>query len=137
MPREIGSNRILGYYAENRYALEPSDSETPDQAFDKSWAVTTLERALIRLRKEYDAAGKLELYDCLKWLLWEEKGRETYADLAVRLATTEAAIKMAVIRLRRRCRETLRLEAAQTVAKPEDVDEELRHLISTLRGAGK
>jgi RNA polymerase sigma-70 factor (ECF subfamily) len=113
--------------------LEPADPTAPDKVFDKIWAVATLENVLARMRDEYTAAGKRALYDNLKLLLWEEKNKETYAELAARLGITEAAVKMAVVRLRRRCREALRMEVAQTVANPGEVEEELRHLLSVLR----
>jgi len=96
--------------------------------------VTTLEQALARLREEYSAAGKGAFYENLKLLLWEEKGAETYAGLGARLGMSEAAIKMAVMRLRHRCREALRTEVTHTVANPSEVDEEMRYLLSVLRG---
>jgi RNA polymerase sigma-70 factor (ECF subfamily) len=49
---------------------------------------------------------------------------------------TEGAVKVAVHRLRRRYRDLVREEIAQTVAEPEDVDEELRHLFAALRSPG-
>ena len=45
---------------------------------------------------------------------------------------TEVAIKSAVHRLRKRHREILREEIAQTVTSPEDVDDEIRYLITLL-----
>ena len=45
---------------------------------------------------------------------------------------TEGAIKVAAHRLRHRYRELIRTEIAQTVASAEDVDDELRHLLSVL-----
>jgi RNA polymerase sigma-70 factor (ECF subfamily) len=40
---------------------------------------------------------------------------------------------VAVHRLRQRFRELLRAEVANTVDRPEDIDGELRHLISVLK----
>ena len=134
--RRGGGQKILSLdtqSAESRYAIEPVETKAPDTAFEKSWAVTTLEQALARLREEYSAAGKGAFYENLKLLLWEEKGAETYAGLGARLGMTEAAVKMAVMRLRQRCREALRTEVAHTVANPSEVDEELRYLLSVLR----
>jgi RNA polymerase sigma-70 factor (ECF subfamily) len=48
------------------------------------------------------------------------------------LGSSETAVKMAVHRLRRRFREVLRAEIAQTVAHPNEVDDELRHLFAAL-----
>ena len=45
---------------------------------------------------------------------------------------TEDAVRQAAHRLRRRYRELLREELAQTVADPADVDDEIRSLFETL-----
>jgi RNA polymerase sigma-70 factor (ECF subfamily) len=45
---------------------------------------------------------------------------------------TEAAVKMAVHRLRRRYRHLLRAQIAQTVASPEEIEDEIRHLFAAL-----
>jgi RNA polymerase sigma-70 factor (ECF subfamily) len=43
-------------------------------------------------------------------------------------------LKVSAHRLRQRCRELLRAEIAQTVARPEEIDEELRHLMAVFSG---
>jgi RNA polymerase sigma-70 factor (ECF subfamily) len=45
---------------------------------------------------------------------------------------TEGAIKGAVHRLRKRYRELIRVEIAGTLALPQDIDKEMRHLFYTL-----
>ena len=45
---------------------------------------------------------------------------------------SEGAVKVAVHRLRRRCRELLRQEIAATVADPDEVDDELRSFFTAL-----
>jgi RNA polymerase sigma factor (sigma-70 family) len=120
--------------AEERYGLEPMDPMTPEQVYDRRWALTLLETVLARLADEQSAAGKQEVFAQLKGYLWEEAGGTSYAETAARLNMTEGAIKVAVHRLRRRLRDLLREEVAQTVASGEDVDEELRHLIGAIRG---
>ena len=52
--------------AEQRFADEPQDQNlTPDQAFDRAWAVAMLERALGRLREEYESSGRGALFAAL------------------------------------------------------------------------
>jgi RNA polymerase sigma-70 factor (ECF subfamily) len=46
----------------------------------------------------------------------------------------EAAVKVAVHRLRKRYRELLRVEITNVVADPEQADDELRHLFAALAG---
>ena len=47
--------------------------------------------------------------------------------------SSEGAVRVAAHRLRQRYGEMIRAEISQTVAKPEDVDEELQHLLAVLR----
>ena len=54
-----------------------------------------------------------------------------YADIAARAGMSEAAVKVAAYRLRRRYRELLRQEIAKTVSGPEEVEDEIRHLFAT------
>ena len=119
--------------AESRYAAEPSAPD--DEAlYDRRWALTMLDRVLMRLRSEHADAGKIEQFDALKGALTGDA--PPYAEIAVRLRTTEGAVKVAVHRLRERYRELLRAEIADTVTQSMEVEEELRHLFSVLASAG-
>ena len=121
--------------AEGRYRREPAHAATPERIFDRRWALTMLEGALSALEAESAAEGKAELFGALKPTLTAD-GRdandESYRDLAGRLGTTEGALKVAAHRLRRRYREILRGQIAETVERPEDVDEEIRDLFAAL-----
>ena len=119
---------------EMRFLAEPVDQSTPEKAFEKRWAVTVLEQVLERLREESIAGGKAERFERLKVLLWGEKGSPPYAEVAAELGLSEGALKVVVHRLRTRYRELLRVEVAHTVARPEEVDDELRHLIAVISG---
>jgi RNA polymerase sigma-70 factor (ECF subfamily) len=120
--------------AESRYAAEPMDEMTPERVFDRRWALTVLEQVLRRLRDDYAARGQGNIFAALEHVLAGGRG-PTYADIAAPLAMTEAAVKVAAHRLRRRYRELLRAEIAQTVSEPREpglVDEELRQLLASL-----
>jgi len=119
--------------AERRYVLDRIEPETPDKAYDKTWAVSILELAMTRLRTEYAAAGKTELFEILKLRLWNESDTLSGAELGARFNLSEAAVKMALLRLRRRFREAIKQEIEQTVALAGEVDQEMRYLISVLR----
>ncbi|NQU09379.1 sigma-70 family RNA polymerase sigma factor [bacterium] len=119
--------------AETRYAREPVDTVTPERLFERRWALTLLETVLHRLKKEYEAAGKRELFQQLRFAITGDKNAVPYADLAARLGMTGEAVRVAVHRLRRRYRQVLREEIAQTVTSPEEVKEELRALFASLR----
>jgi RNA polymerase sigma-70 factor (ECF subfamily) len=116
--------------AEDQYATEAADHLSPDQLFERSWAQTVLHQALQQLAGEYSASGKSLLFDKLKDVQPGEHGLLSYAELGSEIGMTEVAIKSAVHRLRRRHREILREEIARTVMRPEDVDDEIRYLIS-------
>ena len=120
--------------AESRYAREPSDTATPDVLFERRWAETVLDNALERLRQEQIAAGKQRLFDGLANCLTGAEHSQPHAELAHQLGMTEAAIKMAVHRLRKGYAALLRQEVAQTVSSPAEIDEELRHMIVVIAG---
>jgi RNA polymerase sigma factor (sigma-70 family) len=116
---------------ESRFSREPSHDLTPEKVYERRWAMTLLDRALSRLGQEYVAGGKSALFDRLSAFLGGDKGA-AYRDIAADLGMTEGAVKVAVHRLRKRCREHLRSEVAQTVADPRDVDEELGNLMAAM-----
>jgi RNA polymerase sigma-70 factor (ECF subfamily) len=119
--------------AEDRYQTEGVDELTPERLFERSWADTLLQRVLDRLQEEMVREGKAALFEVLKDRLIDEVDAAPYAELALRLGTTEASLKMTVMRLRGRYREVLRREIAHTVASPDEIDDELRHLLTILR----
>jgi RNA polymerase sigma-70 factor (ECF subfamily) len=116
--------------AESRFVAEPAHALQPDVLFDRQWARTLLGRTLSRLQEEYVATGRAKLFEALRSCLVGEESALPYADIAVRLDLTEAAVKMAVHRLRARYREILTAEIAETVSSPAEVEEEIRHLFS-------
>ena len=98
----------------------------------KRWATTLLERVLARLEDECRSNDKADLFEALKDSLWGEKTDSSYVDLARRWGMTEAAVKGAAHRLRRRYRELVREEIAQTVSGAEEVESEVQDLIAAL-----
>jgi len=117
------------FATEDGHPFEPVDSLTPDQVFERRWAQTLMDRAVKRLQEEYTADGKAALFDALKDLQPGQHGPSGYAELGVRLGLSEGGVKSAVHRFRRRHREILREEISHTVKRPEEVEEEIRHLI--------
>jgi RNA polymerase sigma-70 factor (ECF subfamily) len=119
--------------AEARFASEAFIEQPPDSVYDRGWAATLLERALTSLRSEFEQSGKLDLFQRLKVFVWGDKCALSYAEMAVQLNMTEGAVKVSVHRLRQRYGELLRAEVAQTVSTPDEVNEELRYLLSVIR----
>jgi RNA polymerase sigma-70 factor (ECF subfamily) len=120
--------------AETRYGCEPADDRTPEQYFERRWALTLLDTVLQRLRAEYEREGKGELFAALNSTLAGSRESQPYAELAAHAGFSEGAVKVAVHRLRKRYRHLLRAEIAQTMAEGADVDEELRYLCAVLAG---
>jgi DNA-directed RNA polymerase specialized sigma24 family protein len=116
---------------ESRYASEPVDDLSPERLYEKQWALTFLEHVLNRLRDEFVAKGKECHFHALKPFLGGENGAASYETAAQTLGISEAAAKVAAHRLRRRYREILRAEIAETVAEPGEVDDEIRSLLTT------
>jgi RNA polymerase sigma-70 factor (ECF subfamily) len=118
--------------AEQQYLEISASTLTPEQLFDQQWAISLLEVVLKRLSEEFAEDGKANAFAEMKIFLTGEKGLLSYAELAPRLDTSEAALKMAVSRMRQRYGELLRAEISRTVAGPEEVEEELRSLFASL-----
>jgi RNA polymerase sigma-70 factor (ECF subfamily) len=118
--------------AEQWYGLEPADPSTPEKAFEKRWALALLQTVLGQLESEYRQGGRQALFEALQGVLTGPRESQPYGLLAGRLKITEGAVKVAVHRLRKRYRELLRAEVASTVNRPEEAEEELRHLFVAL-----
>jgi RNA polymerase sigma-70 factor (ECF subfamily) len=119
--------------AEGRYQLEPMDARTPESIFDRRWAITVLDGALQRLRREESDAGRLGEFDVIKSSLLGHSPAGGYEHWAGTLNTTEGALKVAVHRLRRRFQRVLRDSIAETVSTQAEVEDELRYLMDALR----
>jgi RNA polymerase sigma-70 factor (ECF subfamily) len=114
--------------AEEQFHREPASALSPEQAFEKQWATTLLEKGLARLRTEYAADGKSALFIQLQPFLASGAAAGQYNAVAAELAITVNAVGVAVHRLRQRYRELIRLEITETVAAPDAVEEEMQFL---------
>ena len=117
---------------EERYSREPADPVTPEEIFERRWTLELLERVLSRLRREQDEAGLRDQFARLEGFLTGQEADIHYQDVASSLGTSAGAIKTAVHRLRRRFGQLLRAEVAETVSSPDQVDEEVRHLLGAI-----
>lgn len=118
--------------AEERFDLEPSTHAAPDKLFEKQWAVTLLGEVLNRLEQEYQQAGKTELFAALKETLLGLRESQPYRELGMELGMNENAVKVAVHRLRKRYRELIRSEIANTLDREGELEAEMKHLCKVL-----
>jgi RNA polymerase sigma-70 factor (ECF subfamily) len=119
--------------AEARLGGEVADLMTPEQIFERQWALTVLERALERLRRASKESDSEAQFEALKGYLTGDASRSPYSEVAVSLGMTEGAVRGAVHRLRKRFGKMLRAEIADTVADPADAADEIRHLLSVIQ----
>jgi RNA polymerase sigma-70 factor (ECF subfamily) len=118
--------------AEAACRVEPWHADTPERLFARQWALVVLSRVMSRLEEEWSKGGKAEQFGRLRGLLTADKAQPAYRTVAEELGTSEAGVKMAVHRLRKRYRELLRDEIAQTVADPAEIEDELKGLFAAL-----
>ena len=121
--------------AEERYGHEPVERRTPEQDFDRRWALTLLDTALQRMRTDYDREGKGDLFAALYPCMVGDRDCPAYVGLAAKLGMNEGAVRVAVHRMRKAYRRLLREEIAQTITADGDVDDELHHLFAALAGS--
>jgi RNA polymerase sigma-70 factor (ECF subfamily) len=114
--------------ADTQFQVAATNEPSPDKAFDREWALALLAKVIECLQKECEADGKAKLFEQLKMFLTAGKDGTAQAEVAKALGMEEGAVRVAIHRLRKRYRELLRAEIAQTLADAADVDEEMRAL---------
>lgn len=118
--------------AESRFSRAAAETCTPQEEFERQWALALLEQVLGVLGEEYAKRGQAALFDVLKSSLVGRRETLPYQRLGERLGMTAGNVKVAVFRLRQRYRQRLLEEIAQTVASPDEVEPEVRHLFRVL-----
>jgi DNA-directed RNA polymerase specialized sigma24 family protein len=117
---------------ESKLRVEPSHYLTPEKIFDRAWAVQLLELVVGRLRAEFIAKGKEAEFETLQPFLVGARNDTSYEHAATTLEISEEAVRQAASRLRKRYRQLLRDEVAETVANEEEIDDEIRRLFEAL-----
>lgn len=102
--------------------------DAPDRVFERQWAQAVLNAAFARLRQEAEAAGKQAMFERLGEFLTEPPDENDYARAAADLNLRRNTLAVAVHRLRRRLRELVREELAETTATQYQMREEMRAL---------
>ena len=125
---------LEGAEVERLYGKEPAAPGNPEALFERAWVRTVLERTLGRLSAEQKGDQREFRFARLKPLLTGDEGTATYAEIAREWGVGEAAVRVAVHRMRRRFARLLREEIGRTVADPADIEPEIAYL---LRVAGR
>jgi len=117
---------------ESRLSVASADFRTPEQEFERQWALTLLEVVIQRLQKEFTDSGKNRQFDLLKDTLTGRPGGLDYRGISAELGLSEDATRQAAHRMRRRYRELLREEVACTLGSSQEVDDEIDRLFEAL-----
>jgi RNA polymerase sigma factor (sigma-70 family) len=112
-----------------RMALEPAETDTPAKAFERRWAQVVLGEAARRHQQEYLVSGRSKLYERLSRFHTAPEDAPGYAAVAGEMGVPIGTLKSLVSRFRRRYRELIRSVIAETVATPDEVEDEIRHLL--------
>ncbi len=118
---------------EQRYKIEPQDSETPESLFNRSWALDLLDQAQLRLRQRYEKLGQIELYRALSPFITPGEEGITYAQKVEELGMSTSAVTAAIHRLRKAYRRALQEALGEIVADPEEIEDERQFLLSSLQ----
>lgn len=113
-------------------APEPHDEGTPDKAFARQWALGLIARVMEQVRDECVRSGKAAQFDRLKQCVVGDTQDTSYREIGGELGMSEAAVKVAVHRLRQRFHEALREEILMTVTDEADIGDEIRYLLGAL-----
>ena len=117
---------------ESLYAGLSGVQEDPDRLFDRSWAVALVQKAMTQLAGEYDQEGRGAVFNALKSCLSPGGKDFSYREVGIELRMAEDRLRTAVQRMRQRFKALLRAEIRHTLRSDEEVDDELKHLLSCL-----
>jgi hypothetical protein len=118
---------------EQRNQIDNAGTQTPEEAFQVSFASEVIARALERLRAEAEANGHLDMYEVMLPYVSREPGPGEYEELAIRLRSRPLTLVIALKRLRQRFRELVGNELTDTVENLDGLIEEQKTLHDFLR----
>jgi RNA polymerase sigma-70 factor (ECF subfamily) len=132
--QRVESLEALGMGTDTSPGVQIADPNvaTPDREFERTWALTVIERALGSLADEQKRAGTLDQFEALKVWLTGDTENISQAETARNLGLNEGAVKVAIHRLRRQFRQAIKNEIAHTVKNPTHIEEEMKCLLAAL-----
>jgi|SRR5689334_18761820 len=117
---------------EARYLRDGHRTHSPDDVFQRSFALEVLHRALRGLREEARQTGHLDMYEVLEPFLARDPPSGEYEAMATRLGCRPLALVMALKRLRERFYELAAEELADTVSSADELSREQDDLLAVL-----
>lgn len=119
---------------ENRYRQRSVDSWTPEQLFDRQWALELLDLAIDQIGNDYAARNQTKQFEALKPFIAPAGDLPKHVVVAQTLGISVGAVKTAVHRLRHRFAQTLQEQVSDTLNDREDIKDELKILLDALGG---
>jgi RNA polymerase sigma-70 factor (ECF subfamily) len=101
-----------------------------ERILEQQWAIAILNQVLPRLQQDFVKRNSAALFEDIKPALTCEQSENSYAEIAAKHNSTEAAIKMVVVRLRKKFGQLVIAELRNTVSTQEELEEELRALFA-------
>jgi RNA polymerase sigma-70 factor (ECF subfamily) len=123
---------LIDLDADGWHPPSATEKATPEVLFERRWALSLLQHVMTKLRSEFASSGKDAEFDKLLPFLNKSEDAGGYDTVATEIGVSAGALRMAVLRMRRRYRELMRSEIAETVSSPDEIDEEIRFLMSVL-----
>jgi DNA-directed RNA polymerase specialized sigma24 family protein len=118
--------------AERWYVPSLVDAESPEVLFERRWALSVLEQAMLRLRSDFASARESDLFTDLSVFLSQDASEVRYAELAGQLGVRPGTLRTRVYRMREKYQQLLREEISETVSTVAEIDDEIRFLVSRL-----
>ncbi len=111
--------------------VEPEAGITPEQLYQRQWALTVLQQVVDELEKRYQEKGQTSLFEALRFVIAPGSGEpRSYTEIAEAENMSESAVKVAAHRLRERYGKQLRDTIADTVLEEEEIESEIRELMA-------
>jgi DNA-directed RNA polymerase specialized sigma24 family protein len=105
---------------------------SPDETFDRHWALTVVARSLEALKQECLRDGKGEFFEHVKPWITGESSHGEQIQLAEACGMTPAALKMALQRLKKKLRDEIWRQVTETLDDASLADEEMKSLFAAL-----
>ena len=118
--------------AENVLGQIPASITTPEEAFDRSWAVCVFNNALQQLEQECRDQDRVELFRCFSERLRGATTPRLLDEEAAGLGMPVGSLKNQLTDLRRRYASLVRFRIRTYIGPEESVDSELHYLLGLL-----
>ncbi|MFN0245143.1 MAG: RNA polymerase sigma factor [Planctomycetota bacterium] len=118
--------------ADRRWLEVSCRDQDAERLFERVWAISVLERALVDVEEQYRRDGRSAVFSALRSTLVGGSAWEDLRSIAVRLGTSTSDVKTSAFRLRKAFGRAIRAELASTLTDDSQVEDELRALFAAL-----